>query len=105
VQQTGMLADFLILGPNTVPAVQEARAKFWSQIHQEPPRVFIVTSYQHLNGSDNFEKMDLWPQLQQYLAENYVLTIQRRPPDPVKWWNHPQPWAAYRIYVLKNSTN
>jgi hypothetical protein len=105
VQQTGMLADFLILGPSNVPAVQEARAKFWSQIHQEPPRVFIVTSYQHLNGSDNFEKMDLWPQLQQYLAENYVLTIQRRPPDPVKWWNHPQPWASYRIYVLKNSTN
>jgi hypothetical protein len=105
VQQTGMLADFLILGPDAVPAVRESRAKFWRQIHQEPPRVFIVTSYQHLNGSDNFEKMNLWPQLQQYLAENYVLTIQRRPPDPVKWWNHLQPWAAYRIYVLKNSTN
>ncbi|HEX3438651.1 MAG TPA: hypothetical protein VHT24_17915 [Pseudacidobacterium sp.] len=103
VQQTGMLADFLILGPDSAKAVQEARAKFWQQIHQEPPKVIIVTSFQHLNGSDNFEKMDLWPELQTYLASDYMLVAQRRPPDPVRWWNHAQKWAAYRIYVLKNS--
>jgi hypothetical protein len=103
VQQTGMLSDFLVLGPENAPAVRETRAVFWREIHQEPPRVIVITSYQHPSGSNDFSKLDLWPQFEQYLAANYALLTQRQPPDLVRWWNHPNQWAAYRIYVLKTA--
>ncbi len=43
--------------------------------------MIVVTSYLHPAQSNDFSKLDLWPEFRSFLAANYSLEAQRQPPD------------------------
>lgn len=94
-EQTGMLSDFLLFGPETESAVHRARVTFWSAIITHPPRVIVVTGWLHPMGLDNFAKLALWPDFATFLTTHYTLTQQR---SFAPGQNGP---LAYRIYLLR----
>ena len=94
-EATGMLSDFLLFGPERQPAVQHARATFWSQITARPPRVIVVTGWLHPAGLDHYAKLALWPDFAAFLATRYTLARQR---DFAPGQNGP---LSYRIYLLR----
>jgi hypothetical protein len=95
VQSTGLFYDFLIFGPQQNPVIQENREKFWQELQRNPPQVFIVGAELYPRGPENFGKLDLWPDFERFLRDNYRVYDQRRfqPGEPGP--------LDYRIYVAK----
>jgi len=109
---TGVLSDFLLFGqphedPDTVPILRDTRAQFFDAIHANPPQVIVVTSHLHIDGPDNFLKLDRWPAFESFLAANYTLQTEWSPTRTARWWSREETPASYRIYVLRsaNPTN
>ena len=96
-QQTGMLTDFLLFGPETQPAVDRTRQGFWREITTRPPRVIVVTGALHPGapGGLPFAKLATWPAFAQFLETRYTLIAERSFAPGI---SGPQ---AYRIYVLR----
>jgi hypothetical protein len=96
VQSTGLFYDFLIFGPDRNPVIQENREKFWRELRNNPPQVFVVGAELYPTGPENFGKLNMWPQFDQYLRDNYRVYDQRsfRPGEPGP--------LDYRIYVAKD---
>jgi hypothetical protein len=100
-QSTGMLADYLIFGPDTVPIIRQTRAAFSADLLAHPPQVIVVTSPLHINGPGNFQKLALWPAFADFLATRYTLQTEWTPTRPARWWSRSEIPASYRIYVLR----
>lgn len=96
-QQTGMLADFLLFGPETQPAIRRTRQQFWQQITDHPPRVLVVTGALHPSNADGppFSKLATWPAFANLLATRYTLTTER------SFAPGQNGALAYRIYLLR----
>ena len=94
-EETGVLSDFLLFGPEQQPAVRRARATFWSQLNGRPPRVIVVTGWLHPAGPDHFAKLALWPDFATFLATRYTLAEQR---TFAPGQNGP---LSYRLYTLR----
>ena len=90
VQSTGSMGDLLLFAPEKSPVVDYYRVEFWNSLMKNPPSV-IVLSNEWFNRLPTFDKLNQWPQLAAYLAENYKLVISRQFDEE---WHH-----AYRIYV------
>ncbi len=101
VQSTGVLSDFLLFGPSTVPIVQTTRAELVTTLNEAPPKVIVISSWLHLNGPGGFRKLDRWPAFEQFLAEHYRLDTAWSPTHPMRWWSREELSASYRIYVLR----
>ena len=101
VQSTGILSDFLLFGPETVPIVQKTRADLFTTLDQRPPRVIIISSWLHINGPGDFRKLNRWPAFEQFLAQHYRLDTAWSPTHPMRWWSREELSASYRIYVLR----
>ena len=101
VQSTGVLSDFLLFGPENVPIVQKTRADLFAAFDQHPPQVIVVSSWLHINGPGNFQKLDRWPAFEQFLAQRYRLDTAWSPNHPMRWWSREELSASYRIYVLR----
>ena len=99
VQQTGILSDFLLFGPPKTPVISQARQSFASQIFTNPPQVIVISSWLHIDGPDNYRKLDRWPELQHFLATNYRLDTDWHPTRPMRWWSREELGNSYRIYV------
>ncbi len=102
VQSTGVLSDFLLFGPDQTPIVRQTREQFLGEITSNPPKVIVVSSWLHIDGPDNYEKLDRWPAFKNYLQSNYLLDTDWRPRQPVKWWSREEWPKGYRIYVRKD---
>ena len=100
-QSTGMLADYLIFGPDTVPIIRQTRADFSAALLAQPPQVIVVTSPLHIDGPDNFEKLARWPAFADFLATRYTLRTEWSPTRTALWWSRKETPASYRIYVLR----
>jgi hypothetical protein len=98
---SGVLADYLLLGPDTIPIVRQARQQFAADIFARPPQVIVVSSRLHMQGGENFDKLARWPELATFLATRYTLTTEWHPTRPALWWSRAEPPASYRIYVLR----
>ncbi len=96
-QQTGLVTDFLVFGPDTVPAVQRTRAVFWKEMGTRLPRVLVVTGALHPRASDEvaFDKLAMWPAFAHLLASRYDLVTER---SFAPGASGP---LAYRIYRLR----
>jgi len=99
VEPSLVFYDEFLFGPANVPAVRENQAKFWSDLQQNPPKVVVVTAPLFPNGPNNYAKLALWPQFDNYLRRRYTLYVQRTPATPVKWWSRPEIPDGYRIYL------
>jgi hypothetical protein len=102
VSATGLLEDFLIFGRPDVPVVAETRKTFGDEVFGHPPRVIVVSSWLHIDGPDDYKKLDLWPAFKTFLAQEYVLETEWKPTRSRRWWGREEMGHGYRIYVLKN---
>jgi hypothetical protein len=102
-QATGLVYDEFLFEP--VPgmaidtAIDTSRARFWQEIHAQPPSVFIVVDGYFLSSDDHYAKLDQWPAFSEFLSANYHLYAERPSPGMVRWWGRAQPAPGYRIYV------
>ncbi len=101
IQSTGILSDFLLYGPGSVPIVQKTRAELFLTLDQHPPTVIVVSSWLHINGPGEFRKLDRWPAFEHFLAQHYRLDTTWSPTHPMRWWSREELSASYRIYVLR----
>jgi hypothetical protein len=99
---TGVLSDFLLFGPNDVPIVRQTRTNFSATIQANPPQVIVVTSHLHMDGPDEYRKLDRWPAFEGFLAANYTLHTDWVPTRTARWWSREETPASYRIYVLRD---
>ncbi len=100
---TGVLSDFLLFGPDDVAIVRDTRQQFTAALLANPPQVIVVTSHLHIDGPDNYLKLDRWPAFATYVATNYTLTTEWSPTRTARWWSREETPASYRIYVLRSS--
>ena len=101
-QSTGILADYVLFGPDSVPIIHQTRQQFAADILALPPQVIVVTSPLHIDGPDNFQKLDRWPAFAQFLATRYTLQTEWSPTRTARWWTREETPASYRIYVLRH---
>lgn len=98
IQSTGFLYDCYFFAPGQTPATEQLRGKFFSELQAAQPQLIVLTDEVCLTGSHNFNKIEAWPQFDDFLAQNYALIAERRPPHLIKWWSRPEQPTAYRIY-------
>ncbi len=69
---------------------------FWKQIHENPPKVLIITTEMMTGGGrmGRFDKLKQWPEFEDFLDRNYRVETTRR-------FGENDFMTAYRIYVLK----
>ncbi len=100
-QSTGLLADYPLFGPDSVPIVRQTRQRVYQDLLANPPRVIVVSSWLHFDGPGNYLKLDRWPALEDFLATRYTLQTEWTPFRTNKWWGREETPASYRIYVLR----
>ncbi len=101
VQSTGLMYDEFLFNPEKDGVVAASRERFLTQIHQNPPSVFIVTDQVYPNGNPNLDKTSEWPLLAEELHKNYFVFVERSPAKMQAWEGKPFHPSAYRIYVHK----
>lgn len=98
VQATGFLYDCYFFAPGQTAATEQLRNQFLDDLEKSRPQIIVLTDEFCLNGVHNFDKIQNWPQFNDYFTQNYTLIVERRPPDLIKWWSRPEQPTAYRIY-------
>jgi hypothetical protein len=78
VQSSGLIYDYLVFGPESLPAIEKARQTTWQALLENSPRVLIVGCGLYGETLDGYEKLKKWPQFASYLAANYTLYDERR---------------------------
>lgn len=102
VEASYVFYDEFLFGPASVPAIRDNRAKFWSDLQRNPPAVIVVTAPLFPDGPDNYAKLALWPEFDDYLRRRYRVAVRRAPTAPVHWWSwwrHEKIQDGYRIYL------
>jgi hypothetical protein len=100
--ESGVLGDYILLGPDKFPIVRQAREQFARDIFANPPKVIVVSSHLHFGNLENFQKLDRWPALVNFLATRYDLSMEWHPTRQARWWSRSETPASYRIYVLRS---
>lgn len=98
---SGILLDFPLFGESDQPAVQQARTEFRTQVFEHPPQVMVVTSALYVDGPGDYRKLGRWPELPDFLAQNYQLDTDWHPIRTMRWWSREEFGPSYRIYVRK----
>jgi hypothetical protein len=101
VQSTGVLSDFLLFGPQTKVVIRSTRQQFFQEITSNPPLVIVVSAWLHIDGPGNYQKLERWPGLSDFLARKYTLKTEWTPSRPNHWWSREQWPDGYRVYVLR----
>jgi len=99
VQATGLSYDYLVFTPQGGQAVEQSRARFWQQLQSNPPTVFIVGVGLYPKPLTGYGKLEIWPQLHDFLSSGYQLYDERSFP---MFESRPM---AYRIYVKKTEAS
>jgi hypothetical protein len=97
VQSTGFTGDLQFFGPDDGKVVPYYRQIFFDQIHDNPPKVIILSNEWYQESSYSFNKLNTWPEFRDYLNSAYRLQTTEGP--FILYGNS----MAYRIYVLKGS--
>lgn len=95
VQSTGWMGDLQFFARDDHNAVPYFRQVFWDQIHQNPPKVIVLSSEWFGAKQYSFDKLDAWPQFRDYLSSSYTLKVTRT------FGSFDGNVLAYRIYVLQ----
>ena len=98
---SGVLSDFLLFGPDDVPVILETRQAFSSAVYEQPPDVLVVSSWLHMDGPGDYQKLARWPEFSLFLASHYQLDTDWKPTRMTRWWSREELPAGYRIYVRK----
>jgi hypothetical protein len=101
VESTGFLVDFYFWAPQPSPVTEQMRQRFWTAIHDNPPQVFVEMKQDFPYDTDNFDKVNRWPEFAAYLREHYTLVDDRMAQQWVRRESRLYPPTGYRIYVRK----
>ena len=101
MQASGVVQDFPLFGDPTVPFVERSRQEFRSAVMEHPPQVIVLSSALHLDGPGDYRKLDRWPEMQEFLAREYRLDTDWKPPRTQRWWSREELGPSYRIYVRR----
>jgi hypothetical protein len=96
VQATGLMYDYFLFLPATSQAVQDARQQFWRQINQRPPQVFVVARGPFPTGRPEYQRLQSWPEFEQFLAQKYSLYDEHEYPQ-----EKDRSVLGFRMYVKK----
>ena len=96
---TGTLGDVNLFGPSGNAVVETSRQRFLHDVEAKPPLVFIVVSGYFLEDTGSYQKLQAWPEFEQWLNAHYALAEERVPPHAVRWWGRSQRPAGYRLYL------
>jgi hypothetical protein len=96
-----VLSDFLLFGPDNVLVVKQTQREFAAAMRAHPPRVIVVTSHLHIDGPDEYKKLDRWPEFEMFLKNEYTLDTEWAPHRTARWWSREETPAGYRVYVLR----
>jgi hypothetical protein len=95
VQSSGEIYDEFLFGPRQSKTLQENEAKLVEAFQIDPPNVIVVSRWLFNDGPDNYLKLAMWPEFEEYLSTNYRLYNEREfkgaETGPV----------GYRIYVKR----
>lgn len=97
VQSTGFTGDLQFFAPDDGKVVPEYRNIFLNDIRTNPPTVIVLSDQWFTTDKYTFDKLNVWPQLRDYLGSAYTLAATRD--FGLSDGND----IAYRIYVLKGS--
>jgi hypothetical protein len=103
LQSSGLLYDEFLFHPAGTPAVDETRATFLKQMNANPPKAFVVSGPLFPAVSNDYGKLNHWPELALWLKENYVLKVERMPVHAVRQGGPASVPPGYRIYVRRES--
>jgi hypothetical protein len=98
---TSLIYDEFIFGPEKHGIIAASRERFWDQLQIDPPMIFIETEQVYPNGPSSFNKIYSWPQLADYVRQNYRIYVERHPTQTQNWEAKPCLPFGYRIYVRK----
>ena len=96
---TGFLYDLNLFGSKKQAPVREVQERFFNEVQKNPPAVFVVVSGYFLEDTGGYQKLQAWPEFEQWLNAHYTLAEERVPPHAVRWWGRSQRPAGYRMYV------
>jgi hypothetical protein len=94
LQATGLIYDFWVFGPDQEKAIHDSQRRFWKEVQQNPPTVFIVGTGLFPHELEGYNKLDYWPEFHNYLFANYDLYDD-------KAFGKGKYFLAYRVYVRK----
>ena len=98
IESTGFIYDCYFFAPDQTPATEKLRDKFLAELEAARPQIIIVTDQFCFGGARDFNKIEHWPQFNNYFTQKYTLVVERRPPHLVKWSSRIEQPTAYRIY-------
>jgi hypothetical protein len=98
---TGVVLDFPLFGQPQFTEVQHARQDFRDKMFAHPPAVIVVSSALYVDGPGEYKKLDRWPELQTFLAQDYRLDTDWKPTRTMRWWSREEFGPSYRIYVRR----
>ncbi|HKO20157.1 MAG TPA: glycosyltransferase family 39 protein [Acidobacteriaceae bacterium] len=98
VQSTGFIGDLPLFAPDDGHIVSYSRTLFWNQIHENPPKVIVLSS-EWFGTTYSFDKLDAWPQFRDYLNSAYTVYTSH------SFGSFDNNVLAYRIYVLKQGSS
>jgi hypothetical protein len=101
IESTSLIYDEFIFGPEKHGIIAASRERFWDQVQSDPPMVFIETEQVYPDGPSSFNKIYSWPQLADYVQQNYRIYVERHPAQTQNWEAQPCLPFGYRIYVRK----
>ena len=101
VESTGFIYDCYFFAPSQTPSTEHLRDRFLAEFEAARPQIIVLTDQFCFGGARDFNKIENWPQFNNYFTQNYALIAERRPPHLVKWASRTEQPTAYRIYKQK----
>jgi hypothetical protein len=102
VQSTGFIYDYYLFPAHPAAATATQQTNFLAVVQAAPPRVIIITSHDW-PAFQGFNKLDRWPQFEQWLNAHYTLAdvLSERTPTPADIASNYANIRTYRVYTLR----
>ncbi len=77
VENTGFTGDLLFFSPRPGAATNYYRERYWRLERQDPPSVMVLSN-QELLQTNNYDRVERWPEFADYLRANFTEVVERR---------------------------
>jgi hypothetical protein len=100
MQSSGYLYDCYLTLPQSTDR-DKYRKQFLDSLTASRPDTIVVTDQPCFAQHEGYDWINRWPELSDYLLENYELSDEWNSHRQIREWNHPQYPASFRIYIRR----
>jgi hypothetical protein len=100
MQSSGYLYDCYLTLPQSTDR-DKYRKQFLDSLTASRPDTIVVTDQPCFTQHEGYDWINRWPELSNYLLENYELSDEWNSHRQIREWNHPQYPASFRIYIRR----